>query len=143
MRYSPGNVRYGGFWIRFFAVFIDALIIGVPFWILDGLISEIDLDESSLEIVGAMSAIASLSVGWLYEALLTSSPRAATLGKQAVGLRVIDIDGSPTSFRRATGRHFAKILSGLFLAIGYLISVLDPQKRTFHDHLCKTLVIRA
>jgi uncharacterized RDD family membrane protein YckC len=66
----------------------------------------------------------------------------ATLGKMAMKLKVVTAYGQPISYGRATGRHFAKLLSFPFtLGIGYLIAFWDDEKRTLHDHICKTRVI--
>ena len=60
----------------------------------------------------------------------------------ACGLRVIVSDGSKVSYWRAFGRYWAKILSGLILAIGYIMAGFDSEKRALHDHICNTRVIR-
>jgi uncharacterized RDD family membrane protein YckC len=39
------------------------------------------------------------------------------------------------------GRHFAKILSGIILYIGYLMAFWDDEKRALHDRICSTRVI--
>ena len=66
----------------------------------------------------------------------------ATLGKMALGLRVVQADGSPVSFLRAFGRFFAKILSQMICFIGYIMAGFDEQKRGLHDRICETRVIR-
>ena len=66
--------------------------------------------------------LALIVINWLYEALMTSSPRGATLGKRALGLRIVRADGAQLSFGRATARHFLKVMITPLvpLAIGYL-----------------------
>ena len=54
-------------------------------------------------------------LGWAYFAGMESSERQATLGKSAMGIYVTDLNGQRITFLRATGRYFAKILSGLLL----------------------------
>ena len=90
----------GGFWIRFVAFMIDALVLSVAGVILGGifvaivLLSDQAIDEKeglSLDRwLGHLRLVLGLIViNWLYEALMTSSPRGATLGKQALGLRIV------------------------------------------------------
>jgi uncharacterized RDD family membrane protein YckC len=79
-------------------------------------------------------------IGWLYEAFFTASTYQATPGKMIVGIRVIDQRGNRISFARATGRHFAKFLSAIILAVGYIMAAFDEQKRALHDHIAGTLV---
>ncbi len=78
---------------------------------------------------------------WLYFALMESSPRQATLGKQALGIMVTDLAGQRISFARATGRFFAKILSGLILWIGYVMAAFTERKQALHDLLASCLVV--
>ena len=60
-------------------------------------------------------------IGWLYFALMESSERGATVGKMALGLRVVTSNGQRLSFMNATGRYFAKIISAIILGIGFLM----------------------
>ncbi len=78
--------------------------------------------------------------GWLYFALMESL-NSATLGKLVLGLRVTERDGCMLSFGKATGRFFAKMLSGMILCIGYLMALSDKDKYTMHDNMTKTQVI--
>src|SRR5208282_6521696 len=79
---------------------------------------------------------------WLYEALMESSSYQATLGKMIFGMKVTDLYGNRISFGRATGRHFAKILSGMILCIGFIMVGLTERKQGLHDLLAGTLVRR-
>jgi uncharacterized RDD family membrane protein YckC len=78
----------------------------------------------------------------LYYSLMESSPWQATLGKRALGLQVTDLHGNRISFGRATGRYFAKIVSGLTLSIGYLMAGFTRRKQALHDIISECLVIR-
>jgi uncharacterized RDD family membrane protein YckC len=81
---------------------------------------------------------------WLYEALMTSSERGATLGKRALGLRVLKSDGTRLSFGRATGRFFAKaFITGIIpFGIGYIMAGFTDRKRALHDMIADTVVIK-
>lgn len=83
----------------------------------------------------------SLVINWLYFALLESSERQATLGKMVIGAKVVDEKGDRISFINATGRFFAKILSGLILFIGYIMVAFDSRKQGLHDKLADTFVV--
>jgi len=85
--------------------------------------------------------IGSVIVSWLYFALMESSSKKATLGKMALGLIVTDINGARLSFGRASGRYFAKILSGIILNIGYIMAAFTEKKQALHDILAGTLVL--
>jgi uncharacterized RDD family membrane protein YckC len=145
------GVRYGGFWIRVVAAIIDAIIIRVVVW-------PLHLFFGGLSIAGALSGIHPFGLGilgggvtiiatlfgsWLYEAFMESSSYRATLGKMIFGMKVTDLNGNRISFERATGRHFAKWLSGLILCIGYIMVGFTERKQGLHDLLAGTLVLRS
>ncbi|MFI5000403.1 MAG: RDD family protein [Reyranellales bacterium] len=144
-----------GFWIRFVAYMIDSLILGVAAGIIIGIVVGIAVlsggsnnEDRNLVtvIVGAVIGVALMIViGWLYEALLTSSPKGATLGKQAVGVRIVRADGTQLSFGRATARYFLKamITPMVPFAIGYLLAAFTAGKRALHDFMADTLVIKS
>ena len=81
-------------------------------------------------------------VAWIYEASMESSSRQATLGKMALSLSVVDLQGNRISFARASGRHFAKFLSGIILLIGYIMAGFTERKQALHDMIAGTLVRR-
>ena len=67
--------------------------------------------------------------------------KGATPGKLAMGLRVVNADGSPCGaltvlFRETVGRY----LSGL-LCIGYLLIPGDKEHRALHDRISDTRVV--
>jgi len=92
-----------------------------------------------LIIRGVFSAL----VSWIYEAALESSSYQATLGKMALGLKVTDLAGNRISFARATGRHFAKYVSGMIFFIGYIMAGFTERKQALHDMIAGTLVRRS
>ncbi|TAG29213.1 MAG: RDD family protein [Verrucomicrobia bacterium] len=66
----------------------------------------------------------------------------ATPGKRLFGLRVVRADGGRLKAGRVIGRYFAEQLSGLLFLSGYLMAAFDEEKRTLHDYLCKTRVVK-
>jgi len=66
----------------------------------------------------------------------------ATLGKRIVGLKVTDLAGNRIGFGRATGRHFAKMLSSMIMNIGYIMVAFTDRKQGLHDMLAGTLVMK-
>jgi len=72
---------------------------------------------------------------------MESSSRQATLGKMAVGIIVTDLEGNKISFGRATARHWAKVISGLTLFIGYIMTGFTAKKQALHDMIAECLVV--
>jgi uncharacterized RDD family membrane protein YckC len=158
--YGYAQVAYAGFWLRFLAYLIDALVLSVcfvaviiPLIFLTGLgssLEKIHPGEDPGEIgallgVTAIFAFVGIAVvgTWIYHAYLESSDWQATVGKRALNLKVTDLEGRPVSFGRASGRHFAKIISGLIpLGIGYFIAGFTDKKQAIHDMVASCLVLR-
>ncbi len=128
--------NYAGFWLRVAAYVLDFIIILVGFVIIYLFLYPFFY---SFFQVGELFSIV---VVWLYYAYFESSEWQATLGKKACNLKVVDYDGKRISFGRATGRYFAKFLSGLTFLIGYIMAGLTTRKQTLHDMIAEVFVIR-
>lgn len=79
----------------------------------------------------------------LYEALLIAYCNGQTVGKRAMGIRVVARGGQPVSVGMAFVRALMKIVSGMALCLGYLWMLWDPNKQTWHDKVADTYVVRA
>jgi uncharacterized RDD family membrane protein YckC len=66
----------------------------------------------------------------------------ATPGKRWMGLQVCTEEGNPIDYGKAFTLYWSYLLTALTLGIGFLAMNFDPQKRTLHDRLTKTKVIR-
>lgn len=154
------RLPYAGFWLRAAAYFIDGLILGIPFslvmiiliFLLGGfhlMMRRSPLDPRDVAFAGPLiltflfAMIIFVGLQWMYFAGMESSSRQATFGKATMSLRVTDLDGRQLTFGRATGRFFAKIVSGMIpLAIGYLLAGFTEKKQALHDMIAGTLVLR-
>lgn len=145
---TSGTFRYGGFWIRFVAKFVDGLIL----WVVGMLITVL----AGFSIFGRHSAftmtparlalyifinLLQFAIGISYSTFLVGK-YGATLGKMIFGLKIVMPDGGRVTYLRALGRHFAEWISGMTLLIGYIMAGFDDEKRALHDRICATRVIR-
>lgn len=64
-----------------------------------------------------------------------------TLGMQAWRIKLIAMPGKELTLGRALLRYAAAILSAVCLGLGYLWCVVDPEKRSWHDHLSGTQLV--
>ena len=145
--------QYAGFWIRFLAVLIDAIILAIvggviQFAFLGSMLRPDRLAGGSPEALG--EAMGALGVAFLVNLLIACSYEAffigrfgATPGKMALSLKVVRPGGEPVGYGRAVGRYFAKQLNLMTFMIGYIIAGFDAQKRGLHDMICDTRVIYA
>jgi uncharacterized RDD family membrane protein YckC len=145
------SIRYGGFWMRFVAFLIDAILVGIVVWPVSLMMAAaisvaggaVSMPGIGIHLVGFVVRTAfSICVKWIYEASMESSSRQATVGKMALGLKVTDLEGRRISFARASGRYFAKIISGMTLLIGYIMAGFTQRKQALHDMIAGTLVQR-
>lgn len=146
---QPGTLRYGGFWLRGLAQFVDGLILGVPGVVLllvvfppfFAALERGDASAATLSAFANFMQMGGLLLGLVYTVFFWGR-YGATPGKMVCGLKVVRPDGSPITYLRALGRYLANLLSMMLLYLGYLMAAFDRQKRSLHDRLCDTRVIR-
>ncbi|MEA2371208.1 MAG: hypothetical protein QOH12_1602 [Solirubrobacteraceae bacterium] len=118
-----------GFWQRFGASFLDGIILGVV---------NIAL---TVALKGLGYALAVL-VGVAYIVYFEGGPTGQTLGKRALGIRVISFDtGGPIGYGRAFVRYVGKIISAVVLLLGYLWMLWDREKQCWHDKMASDVVV--
>ena len=146
---------YAGFWIRFGAIVIDGIILGVAqmivlvplYLLLDAGGTEPapggtgDPTSMAALLMPVLMWFLQIGLGLAYETWFVGR-YAATPGKMACRVKVVRADGSTVSYLRALGRYFAKMLSGFTLGVGYIMAAFDHQKRSLHDRICDTRVVR-
>jgi len=118
-----------GFWRRFAAAFIDALVVGIVEFIL-----RLVLGGAGI----ALSVVFSFGYYTYFHGRTGQTP-----GDAALGIRVVDIDnGNVIGYGRAFGRCLVSIVSGLVVVLGYLWMLWDPRKQTWHDKAVSSLPVR-
>ena len=78
----------------------------------------------------------------IYLVAMEGSRYQASLGKLALGLKVVDIDGKRLTFLRAAGRNVSKLLSVFTAFIGFMMAGWTNKKQALHDMVASCLVIR-
>jgi len=161
--YAQPSVQYAGFWLRVVAYLIDSIVMSlafmalfIPFAIMTGLtavLGNIHPGEYPRDVGAVLGGTFFLGIitiaclgflgGWLYHAKMESSSWQATLGKKALNLRVTDLYGARVSFNRATGRHFAKLITGLIpFGVGFMLAGFTERRQALHDMIAGCLVLR-
>jgi uncharacterized RDD family membrane protein YckC len=157
-----GSRAYAGFWVRFVAYVIDSLLLSVVVVVIGAIavgfigfgafrdeFEEMARNQPNpafpaLFFVTVMTlGFCSVILGWLYYAGMESSDYQGSLGKMALGLVVTDTDGQRIGFARASGRYFAKLITGLVpLFIGWIMAGFTERKQALHDMIASCLVLR-
>jgi uncharacterized RDD family membrane protein YckC len=137
------NLRYASFGLRFVALLLDG-VIGLVVGLLINIIFRVSLVPDPAHPFAAFLSLATLMnflFGVSYYVFFLTA-YGATLGKMAVGVKIVTADGGPISFGRAVARYFCTTFLEVFtLWIGYLIALFDDQNRTLHDRICGTRAI--
>jgi uncharacterized RDD family membrane protein YckC len=128
---GPSGPR-AGFWRRFAALLLDGILLGIIQAIIGAILSDSP---------GAVYAISTI-ISYGYYIALEGGPRGQTLGKMALGIRVIDFSGAGSiGYARALVRQLVKIVSGLVLLLGYLWMLWDKEKQCWHDKAANSVVV--
>ncbi len=142
---GAANPRYGGFWIRVGAVFLDGLILfgvtvlavrllhgqGYMEWAMEGVGKDITRERVFFNYV--LPAVYYVGF-WIL--------KSATIGKMLVKVKIVDAKtGEPASPLQCVIRYLGYIVSGLALGLGFLWVAFDKRKQGWHDKIARTLVV--
>jgi len=131
---ASGRLYYAGFWIRVVATLIDVFVVAAA----AGLLSLVFLKRG-----GDENGAAYLGLSILYQGILIGNWNGQTLGKKAMGIKVITADGTPCSLWRAFARAAADCLNWFTLGLTFLMVAFSDRKRGLHDHIAGTLHVHA
>ena len=130
-------MEYAGRLHRFAAFIVDAIVISVVIGILSA-IGVIDLGNPS-----ATDQVLEAVISFGYYILLTAA-FGATLGKMALGMKVVDESGQKTDFFKVLIREtIGKIVSAIVLFIGFIWILFDDKRQGWHDKIGGTFVVKA
>jgi uncharacterized RDD family membrane protein YckC len=127
---ASGVVHPAGFWVRLVAFAIDLVVIGLAQLVLQ-VVAAARLGDRALGAVGFFTFVFAVAYPTVLHAIAGQ-----TLGKLAMRVRVVALDGEPlplgASFLRAVVFWAAIPLT---LGIGHIVGGLRRDKRAFHDLL--------
>ena len=134
------EVKYAGFWMRFWAYLLDLLVIGS----LNGIVvypifRALGLSLNDANMFAPVSIVTAI-IFYAYFVLMTRF-FGQTLGKMVFGLRVISLNDQSLSwgaimFREWIGRFISGTIIILYVVVGFL-----PKKQGIHDLFADTTVI--
>jgi uncharacterized RDD family membrane protein YckC len=113
-----------GFWLRFWALALDAVAIGVA-WTLVGLH------------IGALFWLV-----WLAYHVGLWTWRGTTLGGIVLGLKIVRVDGSELTFPVALVRALASVFSAVALGLGFFWAGWTRSRQSWHDRIAGTVIVR-
>lgn len=135
-------VCYAGFWKRVLAFIIDNLVLFIPLFVVDFVFA------LTVMVNGAVPSSFDLQSQFLngllvliYFIVMESSSLQATVGKLALGIKVVDLEGQRITLGKALVRYISKFLSAFILFFGYFMIGWTDRKQGLHDKVADTLVI--
>ena len=150
-RFAP-RTRYGGFWRRLGAFFIDLIVIFLLSMLMAimayiGYKVGLRAHQRNLSFSNAAPLLVLLTSACVFLAsvyfILFHGMDGQTIGKALFGLRVVGPDQGPINYRRALVRWIGAIGFGcLTIGLSFLWIMWSGEKRGWHDFLARTWVIR-
>lgn len=147
---SKVDYEYAGFWRRFQAWVVDAILVFlasgffaitigfIVILIIGSLVQDKDTANSIYTLTGGI-------IGFLttcsYFIGFEISNFKATPGKRLFNMVVLDEKYEKIGFVRAATRFFSKLISGFLLCLGFIICLFTEKKQNLHDIIANTLVV--
>ena len=137
---------FKGFWIRFVASFFDGIILlilivllaSISFVIFGAALGE-GVGVGMFLFVFILACLATI----LYKPLMEASEYQGTLGKYALGMKVIDKNGQRITMTSSFVRTILYIIGaqGFLLCLGVIMIGFTEYKQGLHDILANTYVV--
>lgn len=126
-----------GFFQRFLAALIDGILVAVGSSIVSGIFGLLG------DAGRTFGSLVTMVLSYVYFVYFISQ-KGQTLGKQALGIRVQNIEtGQNLDVVSAILREVVgKFISSLVLLLGYFWMLWDPKKQTWHDKIAKSVVVK-
>jgi uncharacterized RDD family membrane protein YckC len=126
---DPSGPR-ASFFRRLGAMLLDGILLGIVTGVIEAIVGR------------GFGGLFSLAIGIAYYGYLEGGETGQTLGKKALGIRVLDLRGGGSiGFSRVVIRYFARILSALPIFLGYFWMLWDSENQTWHDKLAGSVVV--
>ncbi|MBI2325467.1 MAG: RDD family protein [Chloroflexi bacterium] len=123
-----------GFGTRFVAFIIDVILLGIINQIVASVFGGGDMTQ--------VSGLTTL-IGIAYVVGLWTYWGGQTVGKKAMGIKIVKADGTPFGLVPAIIRYVGYIVSGVVLLLGFFWILFDPNKQGWHDKIAGTYVVKA
>jgi uncharacterized RDD family membrane protein YckC len=128
-----------GWWARVGATLIDALMLVAVVLAVAGLGAILGGGDAVDLVVG----LSPLALTAAYAPTMLAFHRGQTVGKEACGIRVVNVSGEPIGFGRALLREVpVKALLGILPAVDSLWPLWQRENRALHDLAVGTRVVR-
>jgi uncharacterized RDD family membrane protein YckC len=158
------GMELAGFTRRFFALLIDLLVLVIILYLIGtvldyfGLISfglKIGIssgkivnnlpkinNDAHIDVPEYLKIIFKLSIPVLYFGLITCLTNGYTFGKRVLRIRIVSTNHKHLSLWHSIERSLGYYASSLEFGFGFLQYFIDYNRRTVHDRIAETIIIR-
>jgi len=136
--------RFLGMWLDGFVTGLASYAVVLPIMIPLAVMSESKPGSEPGELPVIMSLLmypVFFGLPLVYEAMMLKR-RGQTLGKMAMGLKVVTPEGHDIGKGQAWGRAALKVVLGSCMGIDYIPAFFTREKTCFHDMIARTRVVR-
>ncbi len=147
---KAAEVRWGGFFRRVMAFYIDVAVLSffsyfLFYMIYVGYSVGLTAHDQDITFDRFFSFLQFFALSWFFLVsayfVLLHGMAGTTVGKWVFGLRVVGANKAPVSYGQAMMRWLGYVAFAFF-GIGFLWILLSREKRAWHDLLARTWVIR-
>jgi uncharacterized RDD family membrane protein YckC len=154
------GMELAGFNRRFWALFIDLLVLVLILFIIGTILDYFGVIEFGLSIgvvdsntpveskglqfnaSDLLATILKLSIPVLYLGLITYFTNGYTIGKRIMKIRIVSTHHAHLSLWHSIERSLGYYASSLEFGFGFLQYFIDYNRRTVHDRIAETIVIK-
>jgi uncharacterized RDD family membrane protein YckC len=139
---GPPAQALAGFWRRLAAAFLDWVLIGVVAAAI-GQLFGVEIPSPSSDDMFQPAPGPFVLVELVYFTFFHATVAGQSIGNKIMGIRVLDAaSGRSLPYVRAFARALMSSLSAIPLFLGFFWMLWDPRKRTWHDIVADSLVVR-
>jgi uncharacterized RDD family membrane protein YckC len=145
------STNYASFLYRVLAFVIDFIILSIIGQIINAIfgvnsfammntqdVSVVqDMVKSMMPALGASTVLQAA-----YYTFMESSAKQGTIGKIALGLKVVDYNGERITPTKAFLKYIGRIINACTCMIGYLLPLFTEKKQALHDMIGGAVVIK-
>jgi uncharacterized RDD family membrane protein YckC len=134
--------HYAGFWVRFLALLLDGIVLGLLTAALSPLAGpQVTFTNNEFQWHATGNAVGTL-VGLVYFIGFWAW-RGQTVGMMPFNMQVVGVvDGQKIDVVRGLLRYVGYIISAIPLLLGFIWAAFDARKQGWHDKIASTVVIR-
>lgn len=126
---SAATLPRAGFWIRVAACVLDAILVGIVFGMLEGML-------------GWLVKFGGFPLWFVVYHVVMWATKGTTIGGIICGLKVVRTDDRPLDWSVAIVRALSAFLSLAVAGVGFIWVAFDDERQSWHDKIAGTTIVR-